>query len=186
MAAEGSFVELLCSPPSYGGDRRAPGLHVSLCGCLQGETGELSPSFLAATLFSGLRVIGGASAQEPCVQASGNVAGFWLSLQGQARCVEGGCGERDLRCFRISWTSWLLSPLRSFRDEKATGYPEQSSGSQAYRMHLGNQAIGCPEEFRRRPGSRMPRRVPGAGGIALVKMPRTSLDVRTPSMPERS
>lgn len=57
-AAEGSFVELPWSPPPYGGDRRAPGLHISLCGCLQGEPGKLSPGSVAATLFSGLRVIG--------------------------------------------------------------------------------------------------------------------------------
>lgn len=56
-AAEGPVVELPWSPPPYGGDRRAPGLHISLCGCLQGETGMLSPGFVAATLFSGLRVI---------------------------------------------------------------------------------------------------------------------------------
>lgn len=46
-----SFVELPWSLPPYGGDRRAPGLHISLCSCLQGETGKLSPSFVAAALI---------------------------------------------------------------------------------------------------------------------------------------
>lgn len=57
-ATERPLVELSWSPPPHGGDRRAPGLHIGLCGCLQGEPGKLAPGFVAAALFSGLRVIG--------------------------------------------------------------------------------------------------------------------------------
>lgn len=82
MLKEGCLGELLWSPPPHGGDRRALGLHIGLCGCLQGEIGKLALGFVMATLFP---------TREPYLRASGDVAGSPLVLHSQARCVEGGC-----------------------------------------------------------------------------------------------
>lgn len=77
--------------------------------------------------------------------------------------------------------------FEEFSRRKGHGIPRVVfSRPKACRVHLGNRAIRCIEESRRRQVSRIPGREPGAGDIVLVKMPRTSLDARTPWMPERS
>lgn len=120
LLKEESLVELLWSPPPHGGDRRALGLHIGLCGCLQGKIGKLALGFVMSTLFP---------TQEPYVRASGDFAGSLLVLHSQARCVDGGCG-RDIGHSGIpSWDVGADVSFEAFQEQEGHGIPRGVSGT---------------------------------------------------------
>lgn len=128
----------------------------------------------------------GSSAREQCMQASDSVAGSQLSLHSQARCMEGGCGGEILDtpgCPPGRLTPGLLASLRSFRDRKAPGCPEQS---QACRVHLRRSGHWMRRRVQKTSGLQDAWRSPRGGGHRSLKILRASLDVRTPRMPKRS
>lgn len=126
VAAAGSLVELPWSPPPHGGDRRALGLHIGLCGCLQGETGKLAPAFVAATLFSGLRVI----RPQTLRTSKWRCCGF--SAHGRAKPAawrEGGY-RRDLGHSGIPyWDVGAAVSFEAFRTREGHGIPRGVSGT---------------------------------------------------------
>lgn len=159
VAAAGSLVELPWSPPPHGGDRRALGLHIGLCGCLQGETGKLAPAFVAATLFSGLRV----KSPQTFRTSKWRCCGFSARpprtspLRGGRVDTEGISGTPGFP----TGTSGLLSPLRRSGHGKAMGYPEESPAPQACRVHLGGRGHRMTRKVQKMSGLRMPGGVPG-------------------------